>query len=89
MDHSAAEFIAKATNHGKVFHVVSDPGAPHGYHPQFVGVGILATNTGLIDAVQQALQGLITDGIYAKIIKTYGVLPVASAQVNQGGGQAR
>jgi len=89
MDHSAAEFIAKTTNHGKVFHVVSDPGAPHGYHPQFVGVGILATNTGLIDAVQQALQGLITDGIYARIIKTYGLLPVASAQVNQGGGQAR
>ncbi len=44
----------------------------------------MATNTGLINAVQQALQDLIDEGAYQKIIAKYGLIPVQSAEVNQG-----
>jgi len=49
-----------------------------------VGIGIVASNTQLINTVQKALQDLITDGTYTKIINSYGLLPVSSAQINQG-----
>lgn len=83
-DHSTVEYIAKTTNGGNTFEVVADPSAPNGYDPQIVGAGIVASNTGLITAVQKALAGLITDGSYAKIIAKYGLLPVSTADVNQG-----
>ena len=83
-DHSTASYIAKTTNSGNTFEVVADPAAPEGYDPQLVGIGIVSTNTQLIDTVQKALQGLIDDGTYKKIIDTYGLLPVNSAQVNAG-----
>jgi polar amino acid transport system substrate-binding protein len=83
-DHSTAEYIAKTTNNGNSFEVVADPAAPQGYDPQLVGIGIVASNTALITTVQKALQDLITDGTYSKIIKSYGLIPVTSAQVNQG-----
>jgi polar amino acid transport system substrate-binding protein len=83
-DHSTAEYIAKTTNGGNSFVVVADPAAPNGYDPQIVGIGMLSTNTQLITVVQKALQDLITDGTYKKIIDSYGLLPVASAQINQG-----
>ena len=84
-DHSTASYIAINTNGGKSFEVLSDPAAPNGYDPQIVGIGILATNTALIDTTQAALQALIDEGAYAKIIAKYGLLPVESALVNQGG----
>ena len=83
-DHSTASYIAQTTNGGNTFEVVTDSKFPNGYDPQMVGIGIVAKNTQLIDTVQKALQGLIDDGSYAKIIAKYGLLPVNSAQVNQG-----
>jgi polar amino acid transport system substrate-binding protein len=83
-DHSTAEYIAKTTNNGATFEVVADPTAPNGYDPQVVGIGIVASNTQLIDTVQKALQALIDDGTYKSIVDKYGLLPVQSAQVNQG-----
>jgi polar amino acid transport system substrate-binding protein len=83
-DHSTAEYIAKTTNGGNTFEVVADPAAPNGYDPQIVGVGIVAKNTALINTVQKALQDLITEGAYQKIVAKYGLLPVTSAQINQG-----
>ena len=83
-DHSTAEYIAKTTNGGNSFEVVADPAAPNGYDPQIVGIGIVSTNTQLLTVVQKALQDLITDGNYVKIIHAYGLLPVSSAQINQG-----
>jgi polar amino acid transport system substrate-binding protein len=84
-DHSTAEYIAKTTNSGNSFEVVADPTAPNGYDPQIVGAGIVANNTALVTTVQKALQGLIDDKSYGQIIAKYGLLPVTSAQVNQGG----
>ncbi len=83
-DHSTASYIAETTNNGSTFEVVADPSAPQGYDPQLVGIGIVAKNTALINTVQKALQDLITEGAYQKIIGKYGLIPVASAQVNQG-----
>lgn len=84
-DHSTAEYIAKTEGAGNTFEVVADPAAPNGYEPQLVGIGIVSTNTQLIDTVQKALQALIVDGTYKQIVDKYGLLPVSSAQVNQGG----
>jgi len=84
-DHSTASYIALKTNNGNTFEVVSDPSAPNGYDPQIVGIGMVAKNTALIDTVQKALQALIDEGAYQKIIAKYGLLPVDSAMVNQGG----
>jgi polar amino acid transport system substrate-binding protein len=83
-DHSTASYIAQKTNGGNTFEVVSDSAFPNGYDPQMVGIGIVAQNTQLIDTVQKALQALIDDGSYGRIIAKYGLLPVNSAQVNQG-----
>ena len=83
-DHSTASYIAKTTNNGSTFEVVVDPAAPEGYEPQLVGVGIVSSNTGLIGAVQQALQALIDEGAYQKMVAKYGLIPVQSAEVNQG-----
>ena len=84
-DHSTASYIAQTTNNGNTFEVVSDPAAPNGYDPQIVGIGIVAKNTQLLNTVQAALQKLIDEGAYQKIIAKYGLLPVQSAQINQGG----
>ena len=83
-DHSTASYIAQTTNNGNTFEVVTDSAFPNGYDPQMVGIGIVAKNTQLIDTVQKALQALIDDGSYARIIAKYGLLPVTSAEVNQG-----
>jgi len=83
-DHSTASYIAQTTNNGNTFEVVSDPSAPQGYDPQLVGIGMVAKNTGLINAVQKALQDLIDQGAYQKIVGKYGLIPVQSSQINQG-----
>ena len=83
-DHSQAESIGMSTGGGNVYQVLSDPSAPHGYDPAIVGAGIAKNNTQLITAVQKALQALINEGSYQKIVAKYGLQPVSSALVNQG-----
>jgi polar amino acid transport system substrate-binding protein len=84
-DHSTASYIAETTNNGATFEVVNDPSAPQGYEPQLVGIGIVEKNTpGLVDTMQKALQALIDEGVYQQIIDKYGLIPVKSAEVNQG-----
>lgn len=84
-DHSTASYIAQTTKNGQTFEVVSDSSAPNGYDPQIVGIGMVAKNVQLINTVQKALQALIDEGAYQKIIAKYGLLPVQSADINQGG----
>jgi polar amino acid transport system substrate-binding protein len=83
-DHSTAEYIAKTTNNGNSFEVVQDPAAPNGYYPELIGIGIPATDTQLVSTVQKALQDLIADGTYAKIVAKYGLLPVKTVKINAG-----
>jgi polar amino acid transport system substrate-binding protein len=87
-DHSTAAYNAMNTNNGNTFEVLVDPTAPDGYEPAMVGIGIAVTGSfakpELVTTVQKALQGLIDDGTYKKIVDSYGLLPVDSAMVNQG-----
>jgi polar amino acid transport system substrate-binding protein len=81
-DHSTAEYNAMQSN--GTLEVAVDPTAPNGYEPALVGIGILKSNTQLVTAIQKALQALIDDGSYKKIVDKYGLIPVPSAQVNMG-----
>jgi len=81
-DFSTAVGIASTTNNGNTFEVVKDPAAP--YAPQMDGIAILATNSQLVDTMQKALQALMDDGTYQKIVATWGFVPLDSAQVNAG-----
>lgn len=83
-DHSTAAYIALTTQGGAVFEVVTDPANPNGYEPQIDGIGVPKANTQLRDALQQALQVLIDNGTYQKIIDHWGLLPVTAAEINQG-----
>lgn len=83
-DYSTAAYVAQTTEAGSVFEVVVDPAAPTGYEGQPIGALFLKENSQLRDAFQKALQALIDDGTYQTIIGRYGLLPVESAQINQG-----
>jgi polar amino acid transport system substrate-binding protein len=83
-DNSTAVYIAQTTEAGASFEVVIDPDFPHGYNPQIDGIGVLKGNDQLRDTIQQALQALIDSGVYAQIVEHYGLIPVDSAQINQG-----
>jgi polar amino acid transport system substrate-binding protein len=84
MDQSAAAWMVKSPS-GAKFQVLVDSAAPNGYNPSTVGIGVSKTDPQLLTAVQKALQALINEGSYQKIIGKYGLLPVTSAQLNQGG----
>jgi len=81
-DFSTALNIAATTNNGNTFEVVRDPAAP--YAPQMDGIGMLTTNTQLVDTMQKALQALMDDGTYQKIVAAWGFVPLATAEVNAG-----
>jgi polar amino acid transport system substrate-binding protein len=83
-DHSTAGYIARTTQNGNAFQLAADPASPNGYAAQLVGAGILKSNTALITVWQKALQDLIDSGAYAKIVAKYGLVPVTSAQIDQG-----
>jgi polar amino acid transport system substrate-binding protein len=80
-DGPGSTYVAKTVGGGNTFEVVQDPTAPNGYDPQTVGAGVLKSNTGLRDAIQKALQALIADGTYAKILDKYGEASVAVTSV--------
>ena len=82
-DLSSAEYAAKTYEGGNAFEVVNDPANP--VEPGVVGAGVLKSNRQLTDALQAALQSLIDDGTYAKILDKYGLasLAVESAEINK------
>ena len=82
-DHSQAEYTVNSTAAGQSFQVLSDPAAPHGYDPAIVGIGIAKNDPQLVTAVQKALQALITEGSYQKVIGKYGLIGVDSALTDQ------
>jgi len=84
-DHSTAEYNAMTTNNGNTFEVVNDPSRPRAMSLSSWASAIVAKNTQLINTVQKALQDLIDEGAYQKIVGKYGLTAVDSAQINQGG----
>jgi polar amino acid transport system substrate-binding protein len=80
----AAGYSAKTTDGGNAFQVVDDPAAPTGYEATPNGIGITKADPELAKAVQKALQSLMNDGTYTKILAAYGVegIAVEKATIN-------
>jgi polar amino acid transport system substrate-binding protein len=75
-------YLAKTAGEGNVFDVVRG----HEYQPVPLGIGVDKSNTGLRDALKKALDALIADGTYRKILEKHGVESgaVTSATINGG-----
>ncbi len=56
-----------------LFEVVVDPATPNGVEPVYTGIGVLKKDSALSAALQAALQELIDNGTYKKILDTYGL----------------
>ncbi len=69
----SAGFVAKTTNDGATFEVIEDPTAPNGYDATLNGIGVLKADEELASAIQAALQALMDDGTYSKILAEFGV----------------
>lgn len=85
-DAVVAEYVVATTDDGKAFEIVRDPKNPAGFNPVYSGIGILKEDTQLIEAIQAALQALIDDGSYQKVLdrNNIGAYAIESAEVNQG-----
>jgi polar amino acid transport system substrate-binding protein len=70
-DSQVAAYDVKTAGSGKYFDLVIDPANPNGYEAGLIGVGILKKNTGLRDAIQAAVQSLMDDGTYAKLLNKW------------------
>lgn len=88
-DAVVAEYVAATTDDGDAFDVVRDPRNPAGFNPVYSGIGVLKSETELINAIQQALQALIDEGAYQQVLErnNIGAYAVDSAEVNQGSDQ--
>ncbi|GAB2902811.1 ABC transporter substrate-binding protein [Paralcaligenes sp. KSB-10] len=75
-------YLAKTAGNGSIFDVVRG----HEYQPVPLGIGVSKTNQPLRDALQKALNSLIADGSYRKILEKYQVEggAVTSAAINGG-----
>ena len=75
-------YLAKTAGDGTIFDVVRD----HEYQPVPLGIGVDKSNTELLDALRKALEALIADGTYRKILEKHGVESgaVKSATINGG-----
>lgn len=69
----SAGYVAKTTNDGATFEVIEDPTAPNGYDATLNGIGVLKEEEELAEAIQAALQSLMDDGTYTKILAEFGV----------------
>jgi polar amino acid transport system substrate-binding protein len=81
-DLPSAVYISRTAGEGKYFEVV--PGQPIEGGPY--GIGFTKANTKLRDAVKQALQSLIADGTYGKILQSWGVEQGAAKEAAVNGG---
>ncbi|MGA7984355.1 MAG: ABC transporter substrate-binding protein [Burkholderiales bacterium] len=75
-------YLAKTAGGGTIFDVVQG----HVYQPVPLGIGVAKSNPQLRDALQKALDALIADGSYRKILEKWGVEDgaVTSATINGG-----
>lgn len=72
MDKPAAGYAARIANSGRLFDVIDDPGAPGGTDASPNGIGIGKGRPELTEAIRGAVQHLIDDGTYARILDAWG-----------------
>ncbi|SDY88580.1 polar amino acid transport system substrate-binding protein [Amycolatopsis xylanica] len=82
-DLPSAVYISKTAGDGQFFDVVA--GEPINGGPY--GIGVNKENKGLSEAVRGALQALIADGTYGKILDAWGVQSGALKQAGLNGGK--
>lgn len=84
MDAPIAAYAAQTAGKGQYFELITDAANPNGYEPVFTGIGILKANKGLTAALQAAVQSLIDDGTYGKILAKWNLssFGVAEATIN-------
>ena len=76
-DESSLLYAARTINQGNSFQVVSLPSNPAGYAASVTGVAMLKNNTTLINAVEKAVQQVIDNGTYKKLLAKYGLTTLA------------
>ena len=83
---SAAAYAVKTYGNGSEFQLVQSPTVVATFGGGTVGLGVPKANTALLHAIQQAVQALMTDGTYAKIMDKYGtsLVGITTAGINQG-----
>ncbi|GAA1898377.1 ABC transporter substrate-binding protein [Lapillicoccus jejuensis] len=86
MDKPAAGYVARTAGGGTRFEVVDDPAAPTGTDATPNGIGVSKALPGLAPLVRQALQRLIDDGTYGRILDAYGEkgIGIRTATINGG-----
>jgi polar amino acid transport system substrate-binding protein len=83
---SAAAYAVKTYGNGSEFELVQSPTVAAAFGTGMVGLGVPKQGTALLHAIQQAIQALMSDGTYAKIMNKYGtsVVGISTAGINQG-----
>jgi polar amino acid transport system substrate-binding protein len=84
MDAPIAAYAAQTGGDGQYYDLITDAANPNGYQPVFTGIGVLKANTGLTKAIQAAVQSLIADGTYGKILAKWNLssFGVTEASIN-------
>ncbi|MGU3435001.1 ABC transporter substrate-binding protein [Actinomycetes bacterium M1A6_2h] len=86
MDKPAAGYAARTADSGNLFEVVDDPNDPGGTDATPNGIGVGKNRPELTEAIRQALQKLIDDGTYARILDAWGEsgIGIDTATINAG-----
>ena len=84
MDAPIAAYAAQTSGKGQYFDLITDAANPNGYEPVYTGIGILKANKELTAALQAAVQSLIDDGTYGKILAKWNLssFGVETATIN-------
>jgi polar amino acid transport system substrate-binding protein len=84
MDAPIAAYAAQTAGKGQYFELITDAANPNGYEPVYTGIGILKANKELTAALQAAVQSLINDGTYGKILAKWNLTSfgVTEATIN-------
>lgn len=83
-DGQVAAYTAQTAGDGEYFEIVAPTDAPDGYTSVLTGVGVLKKNSGLTAAIQAAINSLIADGTYTKLLDKWnlGAFAVTEATIN-------
>jgi polar amino acid transport system substrate-binding protein len=84
---SVAAYTAKTFGGGGTLDLVDNSSFARAFGSGIVGIGVPKSDKKLAAALSQALQSLMSDGTYTKILDSFGLgrLTLASAQVDAGG----
>lgn len=83
-DSQVVAYAAKLAGDGNNFELAVDPSNPNGYDAGLIGIGVLKANSDLTAAIQKAVQSLMDDGTYAKLLKKWNLesFGIESATLN-------